>query len=70
MSFLRQCPKCKNTYDDPEDFPVDKSRKTGRYPYCKPCAVALQQLWRMQNPEKHQVIVDRYRAGQKARHSG
>lgn len=54
---MHTCPKCKTDYEDEEDFPIDRSRVSGRYPYCKPCSVMLQMVWRMNNPKKHKAGV-------------
>ena len=49
------CTRCET--EQPEvDFPADRSRVSGRYPYCKTCAVELQLQWRVNNPEKHAAI--------------
>lgn len=64
---MRTCPKCKSNYEE-DEFPVDRSRVSGRYPYCKACAVMMQMLWRENNPDKHKAIVARRLARIKKSH--
>ena len=59
MSADIRCPRCTVEYPTLDDFPVDRSRLSGRYPYCKPCATELQAEWRAKNPEKYRAGVKR-----------
>jgi len=51
MATYLQCSKCCNT-KSVEDFPRDRSRKSGYYPQCKTCCRAASRQWAANNPEK------------------
>jgi 5-methylcytosine-specific restriction endonuclease McrA len=49
--MTRVCPSC-NEEKSLEDYPIDRNRKGGKYPYCKPCASRKGKEYRVANPEK------------------
>jgi len=62
------CSKCGSTYETTE-FPRDRRRNDGRYPYCKGCAVALSTMWKLANPEKFRASQRRRAERNKARNT-
>jgi hypothetical protein len=46
---MKTCTRCKDT-KALEEFPLDKSRKDGHYPSCKPCTRAAKRISNAKNP--------------------
>ncbi|MGQ7938872.1 hypothetical protein [Paraburkholderia sp. D1E] len=51
MATYKQCSTCCNT-KPVEDFPSDRSRKSGYCPRCKACCNEASRAWAAANPEK------------------
>lgn len=49
---MKLCKRC-NESKPLDEFPRDKSRKDGRFAYCKPCNSAHASKWHRENREKH-----------------
>ena len=49
--MTKVCPSC-NEDKSLEDYPIDRNRPSGKYPYCKPCANLKGKEYRLANPEK------------------
>ena len=52
---MKTCTKC-NTPKPPDEFHRDKSRKDGRFPHCKLCAIKHVSEWQKANPEKRAPV--------------
>lgn len=64
--MTKVCPSCKEE-KSLEDYPTDKNRTNGKYPYCKPCANSKGKEYRLANPEKRKETSERCDKSYRAR---
>lgn len=60
MSDSKHCSKCGETKSLSE-FPKDKSRSSGVYPYCKKCNYTHSRKWVVENQEQAATYLQEYR---------
>jgi len=57
---MKTCPTCKQEKSE-DQFGIDKHRKSGMSPRCKPCNVEMSAAWAKKNKEKRRLISEKYR---------
>ncbi len=63
---VKVCKKC-DEVKVLDDFPRDKNRPDGRFPYCKACSCARSRAWATANPEKKAASDKAYREANRDR---